>query len=203
MTITTPKNPGWGPLWQGLFRGDQHYRRLRNGCGWIYFLILAFANHRTGKFATTWGWLAEYTELSEAQLKSLAGHLRAKGYTAVVKQGPDHVLFVVNKWRPVWQWKLLDVNGRNGTNGDKKKESGTQPLLLTPPLALEVTRGLGADEHLEEIIELVGAYPASIIRKFLESAKAVPEDKIKVSRYALFRWLLSKHGNTHDDEEGA
>ena len=195
---TSGRHPGWGPLWQDLLTSE-HYERLRNGCFWFLCALVARVNHRTGRLVTTWTQLALETGLTEQHLRSMAGHLRRKGYASVVSQGADTVLFTVQGWRPI---ALRAASPRRSTvgPGDERRPPPEPPI---PPLAREVATALGVsdEDDLDVVVELVEAHPEQLIRRTLEEARRVPSDKIRKSRFALWRFLVQQHAQKHDREE--
>lgn len=193
-TRTLTSNPGWGPLWRGLVSDPtaKHYRRLKNGCLWLLLYAITTANPKTGKLVTTWGEIAKETGLSEQHIRSLAGHLRTKGYVNVVPHGQDQVVLVVAKWRPVILGRLRTGPAPVLALPAPRDEKPKIPVVV-PPLVREIAKALDADEHMDEIADLLTAYPEPIIRRFLESATQVPQERIRASRWALFRWLLNHY----------
>lgn len=184
--------PDWGPLWRSLVTDPKHYRRLRTS--WFLLLyLLASVNRATGKLQTTWAEIAEETGLSEAQLRSMGGHLRVAGYIGIYRTGLEQVLFVVHGWVPLTIRRVLksEVRAIEARGEDVACPTRAQPT--TPPLALEVADQLDAEDRIEEIVELVNAHPEKLIRSKLEVVLGVPNAKIRVSRFALFRYLLQNH----------
>lgn len=194
MTSTfSPSHPGWGPLWRDFVGNPENYRKLRNGCLWMLLYVIAGANHRTGKFQTTWSQIAKDTGLSEQHCRSMAGHLVKKGYVSLARQGGDQVLLVVQRWKPMILGLRSQPRSTSAAeNGVLREQPGT------PPLAKEVATALGAQDEIEAIVDLVNIYPEIVIRAKLDAALAVPAAKIRVSRFALWRYLL-EHANSHDN----
>jgi hypothetical protein len=62
-------------------------------------------------------------------------------------------------------------------------------------LALDLARALGDLPNLACYILLARKYPEYLIRKTLAVVKAVPPQKIRKSRGALFNYLIKKYGN--------
>jgi hypothetical protein len=61
-------------------------------------------------------------------------------------------------------------------------------------LAYEIAEGLNDMESLEVHIAFAESYNESVLRKYFNRVMAIPEDKIKRTRGALYTYLVKQHG---------
>lgn len=63
-------------------------------------------------------------------------------------------------------------------------------------LALELARRLNDEESLPFFLGITKRYSEPFLRKLLDQTLAVPAERIRKSRGALFNWLLQRHRPT-------
>ena len=68
------------------------------------------------------------------------------------------------------------------------------PNTREEALAQELAECLGDPDGLSVYLKIATRYPASMIRQMLDRALAVPQERIRTSRGALFTWLMHHHG---------
>lgn len=69
-------------------------------------------------------------------------------------------------------------------------------------LARDLAEGLGAPNALEELLDLARRYPEPLLRETLSRVRSVPPHEIRRSPTALFKALLSRHGNSSPQNPG-
>ena len=69
-----------------------------------------------------------------------------------------------------------------------------QPNTREEALAQELAARLGDPDGLPVYMKIATRYPESVIRQMLGRALAVPQDRIRTSRGALFTWLMHHYG---------
>ena len=60
-------------------------------------------------------------------------------------------------------------------------------------LALEIAEALNDIDSLQLFITFAERYPEEYLRKVLEKVLAIPQDRIKKTRGALFTFLVKQH----------
>lgn len=109
--------------------------------------------------------------------------------------------------------KQIDTNKNHLTslNNDPTRESGLthsdvageskglRPAIQSEPLALELAEALDDHRHLSLYLSLTGKHPEPLLRNALDEAVAVPQDKIRKSRAALFIHLIGAYETQQTD----
>jgi len=202
MASTIKKRIPFGPLFQGLIADPKakHYCRMKQAV-WLYLYFIAFSNLKTGKLTGRLSDIARDMGLPEESLCSWLGHLRKWHYVMAEKQG-DEVVFKITKWKNIateletavspQKEKLKKNTGRRiepiqTASGEERK------VYDISGLAHEIALALEEPDNQLYFEELCRRYPAHIIQRSLEEARAVPAEKIKKSRGALFAYLVKKH----------
>jgi len=73
------------------------------------------------------------------------------------------------------------------------------PAIQTESLALELADTLNDHKHLSLYLSLTRRYPESALRSVLSQVLAVPENKIRKSRAALFIYLIQAYAKQQTD----
>lgn len=202
MASTIKKRIPFGPLFQGLIADPKakHYHRMKQAV-WLYLYFIAFSNLKTGKLTGRLSDIARDMGLPEETLRSWLGHLCKWHYVMAEKQG-DEVLFKITRWKNIatelettvspQKEKLKKNTGRRiePTQTDSGEERKVHDVS---GLAHEIAAALEEPDNQPYFEELCRRYPAHIIQRSLEEARAVPAEKIKKSRGALFAFLVKKY----------
>lgn len=69
-------------------------------------------------------------------------------------------------------------------------------------LARRIARGLGEEDSLPIFRAIVKRHPDSIIRRAYEETLAVPPQKIRKSRGAIFNYLVKKYARKDPQDPG-
>jgi hypothetical protein len=200
MMIHSNNQIPFGPVFQGLAADPQakHYRLMKQAV-WLYLYLIGFSNIKTGKLTARLSDIAKDMGIREETLRSWLGHLRKGNYIAVEKQG-DQLLFKITKWKNIsskleidkWlQTNIQKSKGRRSANDDDPKPE--QKVSNTSKLARQIAKDLDSHEGLAYFEKLCSNYPQKIILQSLKEAKAIPAEKIKKSRSALFVYLVKKY----------
>jgi hypothetical protein len=194
----TNQNP-FGPLFQEIVAEPQakHYRRMRNAV-WLYLYLMICANPKTGKLTACVSDIAESMGHSEATISSWLGHLRKWHYVSLEKQKKSLYL-KINQWKDI-----IDVPQRatlSQTNEAIKGRKKTLPKApakdVLPPepvkMAQQIAGEFQAVSSFPYFEKLCRSYPRELILKAYNKTKAIPAEKIKKSRGALFVYLVKKY----------
>ena len=145
-----------------------HIRRMRAAI-WAYLALLARLPADQNTIEVDPGALANVMGLPEGMMRSWIGHLRKSGYIAVQRLNGT---------------LRITIAGRQ-----HEARPDPVPRRFTLRKLKDALHSRGSDDGLEEAL---GLYPDPAIQRALAGALAVPEEKIKRSRTALFLYLL-KH----------
>ena len=162
-------------LHQGLVVDPKatHVKRMRQAI-WLYLYLLLAVNPSTGKRIFAPSGIAGEMGLKEETVRSWLGHLRRQGYVAVERQG-DLVAVTVTKWPK--------------RKPQAASESVNRKSSVTPEA---LAKALGCDPSDPFLKEVVMGEDLTRVQEVLVQVTRVPEDRIKKSRLALFRYLLRK-----------
>ena len=173
----TPQSPITLTLDRRLIEHPQafHLRRMRAGI-WLYLDLLARLPAGADSLEVEPVAIGRDMGLPEGTVRSWLGHLRKAGY--------------------------LDAQRLDGHVHVTMRRVETPPPPLAPPRPSEPTRLFtvarlqealgerGDDEPLQAALNL---YPDRVIQRALAGTMAVPAERIRRSRTALFIYLLKRH----------
>jgi len=173
----TPQGPITLTLDRRLIEHPQafHLRRMRAGI-WLYLDLLARLPAGADSLEVEPGAIGREMGLPEGTVRSWLGHLRKAGY--------------------------LDAQRLNGHVHVTMRRVEAPPPAPAPPRPSEPTRLFtvgrlqqalgerGDDEPLQAVLNL---YPDRVIQRALAGTMAVPSERIRRSRTALFIYLLKRH----------
>lgn len=148
-----------------------HIRRMRSAL-WLYLVLLARLPRESDVVEIKPREIAETTGLPEGTIRSWLGHLRKARY--------------------------IDVERLNGSSRVTIHRADTKPKPkplppLRPFTLTRLVRALGEKGNRETLETVLGQYSDDAIRQALAKALAVPTDKIRRSRTALFVYLLKRY----------
>lgn len=148
-----------------------HVRRMRSAL-WLYLVLLARLPRGSDVVEVKPREIAQDTGLPEGTIRSWLGHLRKAHY--------------------------IEVERLNGScrvtirRADTKPEP--QPAPPVRPFTLpRLVRALGEKGNRETLAAALGQYSDDAIRQALAKTLAVPTDRIRRSRTALFVYLLKRY----------
>ena len=149
-----------------------HLRRMRQGL-WLYLDLLARLKAGTGSIEVEPAAVGREMGLPEGTVRSWLGHLRKAGYVQVER-----------------------LNGKIRVTVKK----GFVPETLEPVkprffTVAKLQRALGDHQSPETLEAVLKLYPDEDIRTALAGALAVPDERIRRSRTALFLYLLKQHAH--------
>lgn len=150
-----------------------HVRRMRIGL-WLYLALLARLPAGAETLEIDPAALARDMGLPEGTVRSWLGHLRKAGYVGVER---------------------LNGTARVSFHRDQIPTPPVQKSTL-PDRAFTVTKlenALGEPGQREALEAALGLYPDPVIRRALAGTLAVPSQRIRRSRTALFIYLLKRH----------
>lgn len=151
-----------------------HLRRMRTGL-WLYLDLLARLPAGADTIEVEPAVVAGELGVEEGFVRSWLGHLQKAGYVYAER-----------------------LNG--SVRVTVKREHVPEPI--EPPrlrffTVAKLERALGDLSHQAEFETTLRDHPDTVIRKALAGALAVPESQIRVSRTALFFFLLKRYAHAH------
>ena len=75
------------------------------------------------------------------------------------------------------------------------------PKTKQDRLAWTIAQGLGEAEYVTIFRSLVMHYPEAMIQRAYEEALAIPAEKVRKSRGAIFNYLVKKYAHQHQQDE--
>jgi hypothetical protein len=152
-----------------------HLRRMRMAL-WLYLVLLARLPHGQNSFDVNPAALALSMGLPEGTVRSWLGHLRKGRYITIEGQNGS-----------------LRITIKHATKEpDSPSREPLRQLFSVPRLM----RALGEKQDPDALAQALARYPTDIIRQSLARTLAVPNEKIRRSRTALFLYLLTHHNET-------
>lgn len=190
------KRKYWNPIVRGLTHDSdgKHYYRLKHAI-WLYLYLLIEANHRTGRVLTTLEKISSDMGLDIQLLITFLGHLKRWNYVSTQKES-GQILFKIAKWKSIpGLQELLEAKGKNADSSKKKQQKTKRALQEEHPLVKEIVTAFddkGSQPYYEQ---LCAKYPEELILRTFKKVQALPDDKIKKSRGALFTYLLKQYAS--------
>lgn len=157
-----------------------HVHRIRAAI-WLYLVLLARTDQEDSTLQVDPPKLARSMGLKEGTIRSWIGRLRKGRY--------------------------LDARRTNGTIQVRLRRTQSASVGPTPApkdgsevIAKRIAQALGEDSDPETLREVARKYPALAIRKALAATLAVPSERIRRSRTALFLYLIKRHEEAKTDD---
>lgn len=151
-----------------------HLRRMRAGI-WLYLDLLARLPAGAGNIEVEPAAIGRDMGLPEGTVRSWLGHLRKSGYLDAQRlNGHVHVTF----------YRL------------QAQTPAPEPKPEEPKRLFDVSRleqALGERGDSDALQAALNLYPDRIIQRALARTMAVPTERIRRSRTALFIYLLKRH----------
>jgi len=151
-----------------------HLRRMRAGI-WLYLDLLARLPAGAGSIEVEPAAIGRDMGLPEGTVRSWLGHLRKAGYLDAQRlNGHVHVTF----------------------HGVQAPVPAPEPKPETPQRLFDVSRleqALAERGDPDALQAALNLYPDRIIQRALARTMAVPPERIRRSRTALFLYLLKRH----------
>lgn len=150
-----------------------HVRRMRLAL-WLYLDLLARLPAGQDALEVDPVEIALDMGLPEGTVRSWLGHLRRMQYLRIERLGGQ-------------------VRIRVGRLGLPEPPPAPKPKFFT---VRKLERALGERDEASRLAEAV-RYPDDLIQRALAGALAVPDDRIRKSRIALFLFLLKRYATPH------
>jgi hypothetical protein len=115
--------------------------------------------------------------LPEGTVRSWLGHLRKGHYIALERKG---------------DFLRIKVKDASSPFDAPRKEPLRQLFTVA-----RLTRALGEKQDPDALAQALAQYPTEAIRRALARTLAVPDERIRRSRTALFLYLLKHHAEEH------
>lgn len=149
-----------------------HLRRMRMAL-WVYLVLLGRLPQGGDALEVQPAALALAMGLPEGTVRSWLGHLRKGRYVTIARMNGSLRVTV----------KRLAI------------PPATPPAERLRPLftVARLTRALGEKQDTDALAQAIASYPTEAIQRALAGALAVPDEKIRRSRTALFLYLLKHH----------
>ena len=157
-----------------------HLRRMRIGL-WLYLELLSQLDS-----GDTLEFFPEITAgkmgLKEGTIRSWLGHLRSAGYIRV-RKGDGRLLVTIR-----------------GAQAAEPVAPPAAPRFFT---VRRIQEALGEEGSVETLESTLSLYPDRAIQRALAAALAVPPEKIRKSRTALFLFIIKRYTNENQDLENS
>lgn len=193
-----PQNLPFGPLYKGLPADPaaKHIKRLGPAV-WLLMYLIASAHVKTGKLVTTFSSIATQMGISEATVCSWLGHLRKWQYVSIQKEGQE-VRFRIARWK-TFPGEIVPHTTTAAENRGAKPRypefALKRPLTVEKAqiLAQRIAEDFGEQKNLHYIFAVCKQYPPLIIKEAFTKVAAMPAERIRKSRSALFVYLAKKY----------
>ncbi len=149
-----------------------HLRRMRAAI-WLYLVLLGRIGSESDEIEIDPAETALAMGVHEGTIRSWIGHLR--------------------------KWRYVDARRTNGSVLVRVRRAAATTASEPPKkpkrvFAVEnLAKSLGETDDREALEQVLEAHPDDVIRQALARTLAVPEEKIRKSRTALFLYLLKQH----------
>ena len=209
MKIVLPDNLAFGPLYAGLTTDAdaKHYRKMGQAI-WLYLYLIANANFKTGILTSQFNDIASEMGLPEATVRSWLGHLTKRHYVSVRRERGE-VVFKIAKWKtfPLEPAETL-------ATGQVRKSSKLRKLpsffssnkVLTESEAQKLAQYIANDfketKNLHFILAVCRQHSTKIIKEAFTKVSAMPAERIRKSRSALFIYLTKKYAQGKQQDLG-
>lgn len=157
-----------------------HLNRIRSAI-WLYLILLARVEGENRSLVVDPSQIARSMGLKEGTIRSWIGHLR-KGRYLDTHRTNGALQIQLRRFQPV-------------PAQPTSNSTGTHELA-----AKRIARVLGEETDLDALEEIAKRYPAPAIRKALAATLAVPSERIRRSRTALFLYLIKRHEQTNTND---
>lgn len=164
-----------------------HLRRMRSAI-WLYLVLLARLPRESDTIEVEPAALAESMGLPEGTIRSWLGHLRKGRYVEVQRLNGSYCVRVKHLALPV----------RTGPGS----EPASAPAISRFFTVAKLEKALGEKGNRDALDGALAEHPDPVIRKALAGALAVPTERIRRSRTALFLYLLKRQPHAHEDDPG-
>ena len=161
---------------------------------WLYLSLLLQASYQ-GTVELNVTATAQAIGTQEATISTWLGHLRKAGLVSIKKWPGSLVVKLTRYPAPLKQ----SAPGQT-PNTVHKKEDPSQPRLsdVDRAFARTLSQTLQDEANLPHYEELVSEHGQITLTRMLKQAQAVPAEKIRKSRAALFHFILRNRGNKGD-----
>jgi DNA-binding transcriptional ArsR family regulator len=146
---------------------------------WLYLYLLLAVNPKTGTRLFLPAEMGTQMGLKEDTIRSWMGRLRKAGYVRVERQG-EYLRVEITRWRAP------------ASTEPKEPTSAKAPSRPRGITADQLARQLGeepGDPFWERVIE---TWDEPTIQQVIADVKRVPDEQIRKSRAALFRYLITR-----------
>ena len=193
--------PQWGPILRGLVadKSAKHYAKMKNSL-WLYIFFIATVNHKTGKTTSTLEAIAAEISVDLSTVRSWLGQLRKHHYVKT-KKANDQTIFQVCGWskvRSLFERIPMPESGLTGYKSIPEAKKAAKKQEFEDPIAKKarlLAVELEDENSLAYLKKVCEKYPEHFIQKALNQVKAIPDEKIKRSRGALFTYLIKKYAD--------
>lgn len=158
----------------------RHYRAMRQAI-WLYLYLLLAVNPMTGTRLLSPAQVAVQMGLNEDTIRSWLGRLRKAGYLKVERQG-DYLRVEMKRWHTPAVPEPIEVAA-----------PAKEPIKPRGGMTAEMlARRLGEEPGDPFWGHAVETWGEPTIRRVLDEVDRVPAERIRKSRAALFRYLITR-----------
>lgn len=212
----------WAPIWTGLVIDSEssHYRKMKSAI-WLYLYLILSADRKSGLLKRKIKTICQDMGVNRDTVLRWLKILKEGDYLVTVNTG-RYLTIHIKKWKsvsgvgkmPLQKVEISDFRGwKNPTSHEGLKGQKTFytsqnfPPARAPnditikrdinndkrALAIYLAESLDDLENLPLYIALSKKYSEQHLREALADAQAVPVNKIKKNRGALFNHLIKRH----------
>lgn len=153
---------------------------------WVYLALRALAKSETGRVTINSGELATFLSITSETLLSLVGRLRKEGFISIRREHANLSVTILN-------WERSRKVASQAASIEQEGPSATQTLAAQIASTFDDEHNIGRYENLIEDT------PQIVINRAFRDASAMPEDRIRKSRAALFFYLTRKYAQQEND----
>lgn len=153
-----------------------------NSALWLYLVLIAACDRESRQLTVSAKSLARLLGRKPETVMSLLGHLRKAGYIRYRRRSGQ-------------LWIVISDRLDTPVEVVEEPEEDSPSALL----AREIAAGLGDTGNLARYEELAETHPESLVRRAYRDALAMPRERIRRSRGALFTFLLRKYAKDQEN----
>lgn len=216
----------WAPIWTGLVIDPEssHYKKMKNAI-WLYLYLVLSADRKSGFLKRKIRTICLDMGVNRDMVLRWLKVLKEGDYITTVNTG-RHLTIHIKKWKSVsgvgkMQLQKLGISDFRGWKNPTSQEGFKGPKTFytsqnfTPAhtanditikrdinndkraLAIYLADSLDDLQNLPLYIALSKRYPEQFLKEILDHVKAIPIDKIKKNRGALFNHLIKRNFQTN------
>jgi hypothetical protein len=161
-------------------RNGFHYAQMKQAI-WLYVFVILNVDLNKGSINLKYTDISRLTGIREPIIRTWLGQLSKYQYLNIKKMGSNVKISLPNALRK----RYPNENDEIENNESIKDQT----------LANQIAHTLKEPDKIDMFQDLVKKHNASLIRRALREASAIPNSRIKKSRAALFYFLINKYAS--------